>query len=60
MNFYIDLIGLGLNFLSQFLGSLTKAKAPQEVIDAIQASIVALQKHQTDLMSKADWEAQRG
>lgn len=57
---YVDLIGVGITFLQSFLGSLTKNKAPQEVLDAVQATIAALQAHQQDVMSKADWEAQRG
>lgn len=57
---YVDLIGVGITFLQSFLGSLTKNKASQEVLDAVQATIAALQAHQQDVMSKADWEAQRG
>ena len=57
---YAQLLGLGITFLSQFLSSLTTNKAPQEVLDAVQASINALQAHQNDVMSKADWESQRG
>lgn len=54
------LVQLGLTFLKQFLTSMTQAKAPQEVIDALQAAIVAVENHLNDVMSKADWEAQRG
>jgi hypothetical protein len=57
---YVQLIGLGINFLSTLIGSLTANKAPQEVIDAVNAAILALQKHQADLMTKADWESLRG
>lgn len=57
---YVGLLQLGLTFLAQFLQSLTANKAPQEVIDAVQAAITALQAHQADVMSMADWEAQRG
>ncbi len=57
---YVGLLDLGLTFLRQFVGSLTKQNAPVEVIDAVQASIAALEAHQNDVMTKADWEAQRG
>lgn len=57
---YIGLLDLGLGFLRQFIISLTKQKAPTEAIDAVQASIDALAAHQADVMTKADWEAQRG
>lgn len=54
------LIQLGLTALQAILQSFTKAQAPQEVIDGLQAAITATQNHLNDLMSKADWEAQRG
>lgn len=54
------LIQLGLTALKAILESFTKAQAPQEVIDGITAAIVATENHLNDLMSKADWEAQRG
>jgi hypothetical protein len=57
---YVQLIGIGVNFLSNFISSLTTNKAPQEVLDAIQAAITALEAHKADVMSKADWESLRG
>ena len=57
---YLGLLNVGLAFLRSFLSSLTDSKAPAEVIDAIQASIAALEKHKDDVMSKADWEQHRG
>ncbi len=57
---YVQLIGLGINFLSTLIPSLTTNKAPQEVLDAVQAAIAALQAHQADVMSKANWEDLRG
>jgi hypothetical protein len=57
---YVTLLDMGLGFLRQFIASLTKQKAPAEVIDAVQASITALEAHQNDVMSKADWEQARG
>ena len=57
---YVGLLSLGLSFLRQFLVNLTTNKAPAEVIDGIQASIVALEAHQNDVMTKSDWESQRG
>lgn len=56
----VILVQLGLTALKAILESSTKANAPQEVIDAIGAAIVAVETHLNDLMSKADWEAQRG
>ena len=57
---YVGLVGIGLDFLKAFIGSLTEQKAPIEVIDALRAAIVALEKHKGDVMSRSDWEAQRG
>ena len=57
---YTALIGLGLNFLQQFIASLTKAKAPQNVIDAVTAAALALEQHWNDEVTKENLEAQRG
>lgn len=57
---YLDLISLGLTILNQLLGIFIKNKAPQAVIDAVQAAIKAIQAHRADLMTKIDWENQRG
>lgn len=57
---YVGLIELGLTFLKQFLTALSSNATPITVVDALQAAIVALEAHKTDVMSKADWEAQRG
>lgn len=57
---YAQLLSLGLSFLGQFLDSLTKNNAPQEVISAVQAAITAVTVHQADVLTKANFEAQRG
>ena len=57
---YSSLIQLGLGFGKQFLASLTKAQAPQQVIDAVSAAVDALQKHWNDDVTRANLEAQRG
>ena len=54
------LVNLGLTVLQQLLASFTAAKAPQEVIDAIKAAIVAVAAHRDDLLTKENFEAQRG
>ena len=57
---YVELLSVGIGFLKQFIASMTKSNAPQEVLDGLQAAITALETHQADIMSKADWESQRG
>lgn len=57
---YAQLLSLGITFLTNFIGSLTTNKAPQDVLDAASAALTAIQTHYDDVMSKADWEAQRG
>jgi hypothetical protein len=57
---YLPLIELGLAFLKPLLDRLTTSKAPQNIIDATQVMITALDQHKNDIMSKADWEKQRG
>lgn len=57
---YLPLIELGVNLLTPFIGQLTKSNVPAEVTAALQAGLDALVKHQADLMSKSDWETQRG
>lgn len=57
---YSILIDLGIALGKELLGSLTKAKAPQEVLDAAGATVTALEAHKNDLITKANLEAQRG
>lgn len=57
---YTGLLQIGISFLQQFLGSVTTAKAPQDVLDGVQAAITSLQAHAADVMSKNDWEGLRG
>ncbi len=56
----VILVQLGLTALKALFDSFTKAKAPQEVLDSLSAAISAVEAHLNDLMSKSDWEAQRG
>lgn len=53
------LLDLGITFLQQFLIS-TGQKIPSQVVAAIQAAIDALSAHKDDLLTKANFEAQRG
>lgn len=57
---YVQLITLGLNFLTGFLQGLTTNQAPAEVVQAVESAVLAMTAHKQDLMSKADWEAARG
>jgi hypothetical protein len=57
---YTILIDLGLELGKDLLGSLTKAQAPQNVLDAAGATVAALEAHKNDLITKANLEAQRG
>lgn len=57
---YEILIDLGIALGKQLLASLTKAQAPQDVLDAAAATVTALENHQNDLITKAALEAQRG
>lgn len=56
---YANLISLGLTFLQAFLSS-TKEKLPEEVLAAVQSTIASLTAHQKDVLTKANFEAQRG
>lgn len=57
---YVGLIGLGINFLQYLIPSLTKAKAPVEVVNAVAGAATALVAHRDDVVNKANLEAQRG
>jgi hypothetical protein len=54
------LIDLGLQQAKQLLESLTKAKAPVDVINDVQAAVDALQLHWNDDVTKAALESLRG
>jgi hypothetical protein len=56
---YAGLIGLGIQFLQAFLGQ-TKAKLPVEILTSTEALIAALEAHKDDVLTKANFEAQRG
>ncbi len=49
-----------LALLKPLLAGLVKSTAPGQVIDAVSAAIDALDKHRSDLITKAALEAQRG
>jgi hypothetical protein len=55
----IELIDLGFGFLQTFLGKL-KNNLPATVVAAVQAAADALLAHKNDLITKANFEAQRG
>jgi len=55
----IELIDLGATLLETFLGKL-KNQVPEQVTQAVQAAIDALNAHKDDLITKANLEAQRG
>ena len=57
---YSILLDLGIALGKELLGSLTKAKTPQDVLDAAGATVSALEAHKNDLITKANLEAQRG
>lgn len=52
-------IELGIEFLQTFLGK-TKAAIPAELAASIEATIAALEAHKGDLLTKDNFEAQRG
>lgn len=56
----ITIATMGAQLLEMLIGAFTKAKAPQAVIDGLTAAAAAIQTHQTDLITKANLEAQRG
>lgn len=60
MDPYLLLLDLGSTFLKQFVSSLTKSNAPAQIIDAINATVNAIDEHKNDVVSKANLEAQRG
>lgn len=56
---YLSLISLGITFLQSFLEH-TSYKLPAEIITGVQSVITALVAHKNDLLTKANFEAQRG
>jgi len=54
------LIDLGIALGKELLGTFTKAKLPQDVLDAAGATVAALEAHKNDVITKAALEAQRG
>ena len=59
MDSYTMLIDLGISFVELFLGKI-KDKAPASVLQSLQATVDALNEHKKDLLTKANFEAQRG
>lgn len=55
----IEAVDLSLTFLQLFLGKMS-SKLPAQVVAAVQAAVDALAAHRTDLLTKANFEAQRG
>lgn len=60
MDPYSLLLSMGFALGKSLLSSFTKAKAPQEVIDAVQSMLDAIEAHAQDRMTKEDWESLRG
>jgi len=60
MDPYQLLISLAFGLGKAAVTSLTKAKAPQTVIDAFQAAVDAVEAHANDVMTKDQWESLRG
>lgn len=56
----IQLIDLGISFLLPFLQGLKNSKVPAGVVAAVQAAIDAIAAHKQDLLTKANFDAQRG
>lgn len=55
----VVVIDLALVFLQTFLGNY-KNQLPTQVVAAVQAALDALFAHKGDLLTKANFEAQRG
>lgn len=53
-------IELALALAKPLLAQLVKSKAPGEIIDATSAAIDSWDRHRSDLLTKANFEAQRG
>ena len=54
------LLSIGFQLGQVLLDHFTKAKAPQSILKAIQATLDAIEAHAKDVMSIEDWEALRG
>ncbi len=57
---YVLLLDLGIGFVKQFIASVSKNKAPQQILDAGQALLDAITAHKDDVVNKANLETQRG
>ncbi len=55
----IAILSLVLPFLETFL-SQHGQQLPADILASVQAAYDALMAHKADLMTKAEWEAQRG
>lgn len=53
-------VSLGLKLLGVVVQTFTKAQLPQTLIDAAQAAYDAVEAHKNDLMTKQQWEDERG
>jgi len=56
----ITVVEVGISLAESLIASFTKAKVPQEILDSLQAAIDVLNQHKSDLVTKANLEAQRG
>jgi hypothetical protein len=55
----IAILNLVLPFLEAFLAQHGQ-NLPADILESVTAAYNALVAHKADLMTKADWEAQRG
>lgn len=59
MSAYVMLLDMGLGYGKMFLEKL-KSRAPADVLSAGQAFIAAVEAHREDVLSKENFEKQRG
>ena len=57
---YMSLLHMGLAFLRQYLQAANSHSLPAEVIEGINVTIAALEKHKDDVINKANLDALLG
>lgn len=53
------LLSVGFDLAKALVSHLTKSKAPQEIIDAAQTTVNAIEAHAKDTMTSDQWDALR-
>jgi hypothetical protein len=53
-------ISLAFDLASALVSHLKRAKLPQDLVDAAQATVDQILAHKDDVMTKEQWEALRG